>query len=462
MVVVLDLRKEEVTRLGPRVLVVTDTDRLAAGQQVLQEVFSSRLVRSVLVVALGPEPRLPPALNGESRRVLWVGDPCGILWNADTGEAAHGPEASSEAILIDLLSQPEVFDQVVGELGEIPYGTASPGWRIVAGRIDPEVLAQAFTDVADRFAGPVQQDTAIFGSPLASALPVLSGTADLPADLLDALVPDGRMDRLHRQARDRLDRAARALDDLGYFSTAPVRAAIADEVIAAGRALAEFRDAVARLFAEVDHGDEDAPDVLAAGGVKFATPAGMGHAEIVAELRADVEAALAERRSLMRLVSRLRALADQSAPIGSAAFVPGCRRRCPDELLNELHAPAEFPQGLVNRFVLWRHSRDRWREQLSSARPGPRSTSCARCSNGSPPASGRSARPACTPPTRPARSRRRWPRSARRCRPRCPTGAGPRPGRPPRARRWTRRSPCACATAAASSARSSPATCSTR
>jgi hypothetical protein len=78
-----------------------------------------------------------------------------------------------------------------------------------------------------------------------------------------------------------------------------------------------------------------------------------------------VESALAERRSLMRLVSRLRALADQSAPIGSAAFVPGCRRRCPDELLNVLHAPAEFPRGLVNRFVLWRHSRDWWREQLA-------------------------------------------------------------------------------------------------
>ncbi|MFC7106499.1 hypothetical protein ACFQQB_42485 [Nonomuraea rubra] len=137
MVVVLDLRKEEVSRLGPRVLVVTDTERLAAGQQALQEVLSSRLVRSVLVVALGPEPRLPPALNGESRRVLWVGDPCGILWNADTGEAAHGPETSSEAILIDLLSQPEVFDQVVGELGEIPYGTASPAgasWRAASTR----------------------------------------------------------------------------------------------------------------------------------------------------------------------------------------------------------------------------------------------------------------------------------------------------------------------------------------
>ncbi|WP_345153833.1 hypothetical protein [Nonomuraea rubra] len=344
---------------------MTDTERLAAGQQALQEVLSSRLVRSVLVVALGPEPRLPPALNGESRRVLWVGDPCGILWNADTGEAAHGPETSSEAILIDLLSQPEVFDQVVGELGEIPYGTASPGWRIVAGRIDPEVLAQAFTDVAERFAGPPQQDPGLFGSPLATALPVLSGSADLPADLLDALVPDGRMDRLYRQARDRLDRAGRALDDLGYFSTAPVRAALADEVIAAGRALAEFRDAVVRLFAEIDQGDEDAPAVLAANGVKFATPAGMGHAEIVAELRADVDSALAERRSLMRLVSRLRALADQSAPIGSAAFVPGCGRRCPDELLNELHAPAEFPRGLVNRFLLWRRSRDWWRQQLS-------------------------------------------------------------------------------------------------
>ncbi|MCF6470265.1 hypothetical protein FAF44_17940 [Nonomuraea sp. MG754425] len=365
MVEVLDLRKDEAARLGPRVLVVTDTERLADGQRVLQEVFSSRLVRQVLVVALGPEPRLPPALNGESRRVLWVGDPCGILWNADTGEATHGPGVSAESILVDLLSQPEVFDEVVNELGDIPYGIASPGWRIVAGRIDPEVLAQAFTDVAERFGGPIQQESALFASPLATALPVLSGTADLPADLLDALVPGGRMDRLHRRAREQLDRAARALDDLGYLHAAPVRAAIVDEVIAAGRALAEFRDAVERLFAEIDHGDEDAADRLAANGVKFATPAGMGHAEIVGELRADVASALAERRSLTRMVARLRLLADQSAPIGSAAFVSDCRRICPDELLNDLHAPAEFPPGLAERFVYWRRSRAWWRDRLA-------------------------------------------------------------------------------------------------
>ncbi|MEV4169181.1 hypothetical protein [Nonomuraea sp. NPDC049709] len=365
MVVVLDLREGEPARLGPRVLVVADTERLANGQQALQQVFSSRLVRSVLVVALGPELRLPPALDGESRRVLWVGDPCGILWDADTGEAAHGPGVSSESILIDLLSQPEVFDEVVNSLGDIPYGTASPGWRIVAGRIDPEVLAQAFQEVAERFDGPVQQDTATFSSPLATALPVLSGTVDLPADLLDALIEDGPLDRLHRRAAEQLDRAARALDDLGYFHAAPVRNTIADEVIAAGKALAEFRDTVARLFSEIDHADEDTAETLAANGVKFATPALMGHAEIVGELRADVEAALAERKSLARLASRLRLLADHSAPIGSAAFVGDLWRICPDELLNALHAPAEFPPGLLDRFVFWRRSRAWWREQLS-------------------------------------------------------------------------------------------------
>ncbi|MFC5831515.1 hypothetical protein [Nonomuraea insulae] len=365
MVVVLDLRKGELERLGSRVLVVADTERLAAGQRVLQEVFSSRLVRAVLVVAVGPDVRLPPALDGESRRVLWVGDPCGILWDADTGEAAHGPGVSSEAILIDLLTQPEVFDEVVNSLGDIPYGTASPGWRIVAGRIDPEVLAQAFREVAERFHGPVPQDTASFNSPLATALPVLSGTVDLPADLLDALIPEGPMDRLYRQAAAQVDRAARALDDLSYFSPAPARAAITDEVIAAGRALAEFRDTVARLFSDIDHADEAAAETLAFHGIRFATPAGMGSAEIVGELRADVDAALAERKSLTRLVSRLRQLADHSAPIGSAAFVGDLRRICPDELLNALHAPADFPARLVDRFVFWRRSRAWWREQLS-------------------------------------------------------------------------------------------------
>ncbi|GAA3683333.1 hypothetical protein GCM10022224_054870 [Nonomuraea antimicrobica] len=361
----LDLRKGEPERLGGRMLVVAGTELLAGSQQVLQDVLSSRLVRSVLVVAVGPDLRLPPALDGEGRRVLWVGDPCGILWNADTGEAAHGPGVSSETILIDLLSQPEVFDEVVDELGDIPYGTASPGWRIVAGRIDPEVLAQAFHEVAERFDGPVQPDTAAFSSPLADALPMLSGTVDLPADLLDALVPEGRTERLYRRAAEQIDRATRALDDLGYFHGAPVLAAIADEVVAAGRALAEFREAVARLFAEIDHTDEAAADRLAEYGVKFATPAGMGHREIVGELRTDVESALAERKSLTRLVSRLRLLADHSAPIGSAAFVDDLWRICPDELLNALHAPAPFPAGLIDRFVLWRRSRAWWREQLA-------------------------------------------------------------------------------------------------
>ncbi|GAA3591866.1 hypothetical protein GCM10022419_088380 [Nonomuraea rosea] len=365
MVVVLDLRKEEPARLGSRVLVVTDTERLATGQRVLQEVFSSRLVRSVLVVAVGSGLRLPPALDGESRRVLWVGDPRGILWDADTGEAAHGPGVSAEPVLIDLLTQPEVFDEVVSGLGDIPYGTASPGWRIVAGRIDADVLAQTFREVAERFDGPVQQDTAAFSSPLATALPVLSGAADLPADLLDALVPDGALDRLYRRAAGQLDRAARAVEDLGYFHAAQARAAAVDEVVAAGRALAEFRDTVARLFEQIDHTDEDAGERLASSGIKFATPAGMGHAEITAELRADVEAALAERKSLTRLVARLRLLADHSAPIGSAAFVDDLWRICPDPLLDALHVPAGYPATLAARFVFFRRSQAWWREQLA-------------------------------------------------------------------------------------------------
>ncbi|MEU4223769.1 hypothetical protein AB0F17_05700 [Nonomuraea sp. NPDC026600] len=365
MVELLDLRKGGLERLSARMLVVADTDRLATAQQELQEVLGSRLVRSMLVVAMGPDLRLPPALNGEARRVLWVGDPYGIVWESDTGEAALGPNANAEPILLDLLTQPEVFDAVTGILGEIPYGTASPGWRIVAGRIDPEVLAQAFREVAERFDAPYHADTAGYSSPLATALPVLGGGADLPADLVDALIPEGRMDGLYRRAAARIDAAARALEQLRYFSGAPVRAAILEKVVAAGQALAEFRDAIARLFEETDPVAEDTAERLARHGIKFATPAGMGHREIVAELRADVEASLGERKSLARLTARLRALADQSAPIGSAAFVDDVFRLCPNELLDRLHAPAGFPPQLLDRFVFWRRSLGRWREQLA-------------------------------------------------------------------------------------------------
>ncbi|MFI9560924.1 hypothetical protein [Nonomuraea endophytica] len=365
MVVVLDLRKGGPDQFGRQVLVVSDTERLASAQQALQDVFRSRLVRSVLVLALGPDLRLPPALDGEDRRVLWASDPVGVLWDADAGEAAHGPGVDAEAILVDLLTQPEVFDEVVKTLGEIPYGTASPGWRVVAGRVDPEVLAQAFEEVATRFDGPVQQDPAPYKSPLAKALPVLSGTANLPADLLDALIPEGPVDGLHRRAVRRVDEAVRALDELNYFHNARTRAAIMDKVVAAGRALAEFRDTVARLLVEIDHTDEDAPERLAAHGIRFTVPADMGHAEIAGELRADVTAALAERKSLKRLAARLRRLADQCAPIGTAAFVGDCRRICPDELLNALHAPAAFPTAVTARFVRWRRSRAWWRDQLA-------------------------------------------------------------------------------------------------
>ncbi|MFI0421565.1 hypothetical protein [Spongiactinospora sp. 9N601] len=365
MVEVLDLRKGAPERLAARMLVVADTDRLATAQPELQQVLGSRMVRSVLVVAMGPDLRLPPALYGETRRVLWVGDPRGIVWGAETGEAASGPGASAEPVLLDLLTQPELFDAVAGALREIPYGTASPGWRIVAGRVDPATLAQVFREVAEVFAAPQQAGPIGSGPPGAIALPVLTGAAELPAAPGDALVAGGRMEGLYQRAAARIDAAERALGALRYFSPAPARAAVLDRVMAAGQALAEFRDAIVRLFQEIDPAEEDTADKLAEHGIKYTVPAGMDDREIVAELRAEVETALAERRSPGRLIARLLALADQSAPIGSAAFILDPGQICPDVLLDVLHEPERFPERPLERWIFWRRSMLRWRTALA-------------------------------------------------------------------------------------------------
>ncbi|MER6946749.1 hypothetical protein ABT294_22215 [Nonomuraea sp. NPDC000554] len=366
-VVLLDLRRDEPGSVGTRVLVVVDADDLARRQPVFAELLSSHLVRSVLCVVVGQGMRLPPALYGESRRVIWVGDPHGIGWELDTGEAFPGPESSAEGTLVDLLGQPEVFDEVVERLGEIPYGVASPGLRVVAGRIDPEVLAQAYREVADRFDEPVTQEAGAFTAPLATAIPVLGGQVELPTSLSDPFVPGGRLDGMFRRVTDHLYQAADGVSSLRYLHRESARQSVMADVVAAGRALAELRDTVCRLFDELDQGgefDEDAAERMVRYGVKFATPPGMGSEEIVAELRAGVESALAEGRSLVRLAARLRALADRSAPIGSAAFVGDVTRVCPDALLHGLHAPPEFPRGL-RRFLLWHHSLGLWRNQLA-------------------------------------------------------------------------------------------------
>ncbi|MGA5002643.1 hypothetical protein ACPCB7_32025 [Streptomyces arboris] len=250
-------------------LLVTDTPAGLTGHQLQYELLSDyRAVGDTRILVLlvgsspgssaggeepyGPDRRLvrPTTLRASTIGLLWAGD----LRSARTAlERPEPDDPASLAVLVDLLSVPDVFRRVLKDLGGLPDSVAAPGVRLLEQDLPPEVRDRAWRDALSRFAGEDGGGASPVALPPAARLP----------EPLGALVsgregrghghrqPNGPADLAHRTCADALDRvdddliALRALP--GLLSPAR-REALESDLDQARGHLDEFRALVERAL----------------------------------------------------------------------------------------------------------------------------------------------------------------------------------------------------------------------
>ncbi|UZI30239.1 hypothetical protein [Streptomyces sp. VB1] len=165
-----------------------------------------------------PDRRLvrPTTLRAATTGLVWAGD----LRSARTALDRPEPDdPAALAVLVDLLSVPDVFVRVLEGLRKLPDSVAAPGVRLLEQDLPTEVRDRAWRDALTRFAG---EDSGA-GDPV-DIVP----DSQLP-EPLRALVtgrdgrghghrrPDGRANLAHRTCAESLDRADEDLVALRSF-----------------------------------------------------------------------------------------------------------------------------------------------------------------------------------------------------------------------------------------------------
>ncbi|MEI7034407.1 hypothetical protein [Streptomyces pratensis] len=274
-----------------------------------------------------PDRRLvrPATLRASTTGLVWAGD----LRSARTAlDRAAPDDPGALAVLVDLLSVPDVFVRVLEEVRKLPDTVAAPGVRLLEQDLPAEVRDRAWRDALTRFAG---EDTAAGGP--AAAPPA----AQLP-EPLRALVtgregrahghrqPGGRADLAHRACADALDRADADLAALRAFPglLSPARREVLEADLQQARdTLDGFRALVERALQ--GGGGAAAPTAeatarLDALGLRVPPPEGVG--ERVGEgLRDLAGALLGEGLALRSVAQQFTALAGRVEPVPGSALL---------------------------------------------------------------------------------------------------------------------------------------------
>lgn len=335
-----------------RLIVIDDAAALRAHDEVYNAILSSPRVGSLICVATGriddgaggPALVRPPTLALSRRAAtLWVGDPVGVRWSPADGTArsVRGQQLRSGLDqLVAFLQEPDVFDAVLERLGALPYGTASPGLRLLFAGIDEAELAaiepQALRTVLDEAA--VSDDPGALGVMLAKV------GDELGTDAV-TLVPGSVLDEARAAATASLDDAELAVDRMirltalfGNRRPGPTVFAMIQKAESVVKQLHHRCDLLlSRMDGHLRAGDPPQDAVTALG---VPEPAPVNRRDIAEALRSAVPARLAHHGSPARL---LREVGQQAATIAPQ----GCHSE--RQQLDRL-APAQRP---VPAFPIW-------------------------------------------------------------------------------------------------------------
>ncbi|MFF5566425.1 hypothetical protein ACFY7Z_07690 [Streptomyces sp. NPDC012623] len=282
--------------------------------------------------AFRPDRRLvrPATLRTSGTALLWAGD----LRSARTAlERPEPDDPAALAVLVDLLSVPDVFREVLDVLGSLPDSAAAPGVRLLEQDLPPEVRDRAWRDALTRFSG-------VDAEPPPELPEALWSGAELPSALRALVAARAGHGQPHREPGGVADGAyhasARALVDAEYalaglralpglLSTGRAAAFEAD-LAEARRALDEYRELVGTAL-RGGAGSGAPPSAaetaarLAALGLRVPSAEGVG--ERIGEGLRDFAKRLLEQGLPLRAVAqRFTGLAGRVEPVPGSALVP--------------------------------------------------------------------------------------------------------------------------------------------
>ncbi|WP_324794947.1 hypothetical protein SJX93_18690 [Streptomyces cyaneofuscatus] len=323
-------------------LLVTDTPAGLTGHQLQYELLSNyRAVGDTRILVLlvgsspgsyaggeeayGPDRRLvrPATLRASTIGLVWAGD----LRSARTAlERPEPDDPASLAVLVDLLSVPDVFVRVLEDLGGLPDSVAAPGVQLLEQDLPPEVRDRAWRDALSRFAGEDGGGASPVALPPAARLPeplgaLVSGREGRPHGHRQ---PNGPADLAHRTCAESLDRvdddlvALRALP--GLLSPAR-REALESDLDQARGYLDEFRALVERALQGSGSGAA-AEAAARLGALGLRVPPAESAGERVGEgLRELARTLLDEGLALRSVAQHFTALAGRVEPVPGTALL---------------------------------------------------------------------------------------------------------------------------------------------
>lgn len=280
--------------------------------------------------AFRPDRRLlrPAVLRTDGTALLWAGD----LRSARTALEQPVPDdPDALAVLVDVLSVPDVYLRVLRDLEALPDAVAAPGVQLLEQDLPPEVRDRAWRDALTRFAG---HDNTERTAPSTSA----SG-AELPAPLRALVAGKGGRDQEHRRpgkaaddayrtCADALDHADEALAGLGTLPglLRPARRATFEaDVDRARQALDVYRSLIGRALRSGAGSGTSASAAEAAAELTdlgLRVPTAEGTRERIGEgLREYAEKLLGQGLALRSVAQRFTALAGRVEPVPGSALL---------------------------------------------------------------------------------------------------------------------------------------------
>lgn len=279
--------------------------------------------------AFRPDRRLvrPAVLRTSGTALLWAGD----LRSARTALEQAGPDdPDALAVLVGVLSVPDLYRRVLDTVGALPEAVAAPGVRLLEQDLPPEVRERAWRDALTRFAG---EDTEL----APDVHPADPATAELPEPLrvLAALGGDrdqqhrdsgGRADGIYRACAHALTRAQEALTGLqglpGLLRPAR-RATFEVDVEEAREALEAYRELVGAALRGAGTGLPAAEAAARLRALGLRVPSAEGVGERIGEGLKEFAGKLLDQGLPMRTVAqRFAGLAGWVAPVPGSTLLP--------------------------------------------------------------------------------------------------------------------------------------------